>query len=225
MTSQAPASLRAWGEPVTEEAVTRIFGLIPAAGKSVRMGQPKLALPLGDRTIIERVVAILGSAGIIDVLVVLGPHVASLAKLATKAGAQVLQLAQETPDMRATIEQGLQWLEEHHRPAAADAFLLLPADHPALDATVIRQLLQARDQYPQASIFMPTYEGKRGHPVLIGWEHVARLRAWPRDQGLNTYLRQQEAVTCEVPTSAPEILRDLDTPADYERLLKEMGIS
>ncbi len=201
----------------------RIFGLIPAAGKSQRMGRPKLALPLGDRTILERVVAVLGSAGIADVLVVLGPHVASLAKLAAKAGAQVLQLAQETPDMRATIEQGLQWLEEHLRPTAADAFLLLPADHPTLEAAVIETLVQARDQHPQASILVPTYEGKRGHPALIGWDHVASLRAWPADQGLNTYLRQQETVTCEIPVPWPAVLVDLDTPADYERLLGARG--
>ena len=45
-------------------------------------------------------------------------------------------------------------------------------------------------------------------------------RRHPADQGLNTYLRQHSAVTREVPVSSPEILRDLDTPKDYERLLQ-----
>ena len=35
------------------------FAVVPACGHSTRMGRPKLALPLGDRTVIERVVAAL----------------------------------------------------------------------------------------------------------------------------------------------------------------------
>ncbi len=199
----------------------RTFGLIPAAGKSRRMGRPKLALPLGNCTILERVVAALRSAGIADVLVVLGPHVADLAKTARQAGAHVLQLAQETPDMRATIEQGLRWLEECFGTTDADGFLLLPADHPTLNAAIVRDLLQAHDRHPEATILVPTCERKRGHPVWIGWRHVAGLRAWPTDQGINAYLRQQGAATLEVPVSSPEVLCDLDTPADYERLLQQ----
>ena len=46
----------------------------------------------------------------------LGPHIADLQVCAERAGSSVLLLAEETPDMRATIERGLEWLEEHHTP-------------------------------------------------------------------------------------------------------------
>ena len=39
-----------------------IFALIPAAGKSTRMGRPKLALPLGEKTVLEHVIAALRQA-------------------------------------------------------------------------------------------------------------------------------------------------------------------
>jgi molybdenum cofactor cytidylyltransferase len=198
------------------KATPRIFALIPAAGKSVRMGRPKLALPLGDRTVLERVVATLHSAGIRNILVVLGPHVAELADKARAAGAEVLVLAAETPDMRATVEQGLQWLDTNRQPRPDDYFLLLPADHPTLDAAVIRWLLQAQTQHPKATLFVPTFSGKRGHPTLIGWNHVTGIRQLPSEQGLNAYLRSQPVQ--EVLVNSPEVLRDLDTPEDYERL-------
>lgn len=184
------------------------------------MGRPKLALPLGGRTVIEHVVAAIRQAGIEHVLVVLGPHVAELQPLAEGAGASVHVLAEATPDMRTTIEDGLRRLENRFDPQPTDAWLLVPADHPALKPDVVRLLLETRQSDPGHSIFIPTFQGKRGHPALIGWQHVAGMRLLPADQGLNTYLRQQIEQTRELAVESPEVLLDLDTPEDYERLLQ-----
>jgi molybdenum cofactor cytidylyltransferase len=196
------------------------LALLPAAGKSTRMGRPKLALPLAGRTVLEHAVAALRQAGVEHVLVVVGPHVPELVPLAEAAGAAVCRLAQETPDMRATVEHGLHWLGERFHPGPEDAWLLTPADHPALDATVVRQLGQARAAHPDRSIFIPAFAGRRGHPTLIGWKHVAGIRAHPAGQGLNTYLRRHAAETLEVPVTSAGVLCDLDTPEDYERLCR-----
>jgi CTP:molybdopterin cytidylyltransferase MocA len=194
------------------------FAIIPAAGHSARMGRPKLALPLGDRTVLERVVSALRGAGVEHVLVIVGPHVPQLAPLAERAGAHVLQLAEETPDMRATVEAGLSWLEGRFRPRPDDRWLLVPADHPALDPLLLRTLLEKGAGAPDKSIVVPTHGGRRGHPTLIDWKHVAGMRALPAGQGLNVYLRQHAAETLEVPVDSPGVLCDLDTPEDYERL-------
>jgi CTP:molybdopterin cytidylyltransferase MocA len=184
------------------------------------MGQPKLLLPWGGRTILDHVLTALHEAGVTHTLVVVGPQGAQLAEHARAGGAWVVQLADETPDMRATVEHGLHWLSERFSPAADDAWLLVPADHPTLHAEVIRRLAEARQTSPQHSIFVPTHQGRRGHPTLLAWKHVAGVRALPADAGLNTYIRSQGAQTLEVPVSDPTILWDLDTPADYERLLQ-----
>src|SRR5205807_6089865 len=113
------------------------FAVIPAAGKSTRMGRPKLALPLGGLTVLERVLGALRRGGVEHPVVVVGPHVRELAPLAQGAGAHVCCLAGETADMRATVEQGLRWLEERFRPRPGDDWLLVPADHPALAAGVV----------------------------------------------------------------------------------------
>jgi molybdenum cofactor cytidylyltransferase len=120
--------------------------------------------------------------------------------------------------MRATVEEGLRWLEENRQPTDDDSWLLVPADHPVLDAAVIRQLLQARRERPEMSIIVPTHQGRRGHPTLISWQHVAGIRRLPAGQGLNVYLRQHANETMELPVESPSILLDLDTPEDYERL-------
>jgi molybdenum cofactor cytidylyltransferase len=194
--------------------------LIPAGGKSSRMGRPKLALPLGDQTILEHVLDELRQAAVEPILVVVGPHTPELVPLAQAGGAQVLALVHGTPDMRTTVEHGLRWLEEHCQPQSEDSWLLVPADHPLLNASLVQQLTEARAGHPQFSVIIPTFEGRRGHPPLIAWKHVAGIRALPHELGLNAYLRQCEAQTLELPVAGSDILFDLDTPEDYTRLLR-----
>jgi molybdenum cofactor cytidylyltransferase len=195
-----------------------IYGLIPAAGKSTRMGQPKLALPLGGRTVIEHVIGALRRGGVDVVVVILGPHLSELQPVAQGAGASTYLLSEETPDMRATVEAGLRCLEDVFHPTPDDDWLLVPADHPALDPGVVRQLIDARRANPDKTIIIPTHAGRRGHPTLIAWGHVEGIRQHPAGQGLNTYLRRHAAETLEVPVASADILFDLDTPEDYERL-------
>jgi molybdenum cofactor cytidylyltransferase len=194
--------------------------LIPAGGRSARMGRPKLSLPLRGRTVLECVVAALRAGGVGRVLVVVAPHAAELVALAEAAGARVHLLPHETPDMRATVEEGLRWIERVWRPHPDEPWLLVPADHPTLDPEVVRLLLREYDRRGDASILVPVHEGRRGHPVALAWHHVAGIRRHPADEGLNTYLRRTAAATREIAVPSAEILRDLDTPEDYERLLR-----
>jgi len=195
------------------------FALIPAAGKSRRMGRPKITLPLGERTVLEHVISALQKAGIEHILVVLGAHVAHMSDLLHRAGARVLVPAEETHTMRATVEQGLTWLENRFHPKPSDSWFLVPADYPILEPAIVRKLVRKRQSNRHYSIFIPTYEGRRGHPALIGWRHVPLIRSSPPDIGLNVYLQRHKKKTLEVPVDSPTILWDLDTPEDYQRIL------
>ncbi|HZZ82878.1 MAG TPA: nucleotidyltransferase family protein [Gemmataceae bacterium] len=196
----------------------RTFGLIPAAGKSRRMGQPKLLLPLGDATVLERVVAAVRAAAVPEIVVVVAPDGDEIARIATAAGAFVVRLAEDTPDMRATVMHGLAWIAERFRPRDDDGWLLLPADHPTVRSEVVRAVLSAADE---GMIVVPTNGGRRGHPTWFGWPHVGGLAAFPPDVGLNAYIRAHAEQTREVPWPDAEILRDLDTPEDYQALLRQ----
>jgi molybdenum cofactor cytidylyltransferase len=196
------------------------IALIPAAGKSVRMGRPKLSLPLLGRTVLECVVAALRAGGVEHVLVVVAPQGAELISLAESAGADVCLLPHETPDMRATVEWGLTSIEQHWRPDSEVPWLLVPADHPTLSPQLVRLLLDEYQRRGTTSIVVPIHNGKRGHPVVLAWHHCEGIRRHPAGEGLNTYLRTQVVETREVEVGSAEILRDLDTPEDYERLLQ-----
>ncbi|HRV82275.1 MAG TPA: hypothetical protein P5218_12615, partial [Planctomycetota bacterium] len=58
-----------------------------------------------------------------------------------------------------------------------------------------------------------------GHPILMGPELVAALRALDPDTPLST-LRAQAHPLLACAVTRVEIVEDLDTPADFDRLCK-----
>jgi molybdenum cofactor cytidylyltransferase len=197
-----------------------IVAIIPAAGRSVRMGRSKLALPLGDTTVLGRVIQTLRDGGVDRNVVVLGPHVLELEALAQLSGAEVCRLPHDTGDMRETVVHGLDWIEQHEHPLPSDAFLLLPGDIPGVSSVVIRRLMATYEQSCARGIVVPVFDGRRGHPALIAWRHAAGIRTLSSQRGIDSYLREHAADTIEVPVDDMGVSSDLDTPADYDKLLK-----
>jgi len=197
------------------------FAIVPAGGNSTRMGRPKLTLPLGNTTVIGRVVSTLRAGGVERIVVVVGPHVSELIPLAQAAGADVLALSEPTPDMRTTVERGLEWIGKRCCPAMHDWWFLAPADHPAFAASVISNLLSMSDE-ARRSIIVPTHNGRRGHPALFRWHHAAGINAMPKDVGINSYLHAQANEVLELPVTDAGILANLDTPEDYARLMERL---
>ena len=68
---------------------------------------------------------------------------------------------------------------------------------------------------------IPTFRGRRGHPALIDWKHVQSIQALPANEGINSFLRQCAHEVAELPVNSEEVLLDLDTRADYERIQQE----
>jgi CTP:molybdopterin cytidylyltransferase MocA len=52
---------------------------------------------------------------------------------------------------------------------------------------------------------------------------VPDVFALPRDVGLNQLLRAHAAEVSELPVESRSVLCDLDTPEDYERLVRELA--
>jgi molybdenum cofactor cytidylyltransferase len=183
------------------------------------MGQPKLSLLVGGRTVLERLVSALKLGGVERILVVVGAHVHELAVIAKAAGAEALQLTSDTPDMRATVVAGLDHIAATDRPSPDDAWLLAPADHPGVTATLVRGLLVAGTESAGVEVIVPTYNGRRGHPTLIRWRYADDIRKLPTGQGINAFLQSPGLEVRELPVTEPGAVLDLDTPEDYARFL------
>jgi len=198
----------------------QIFGILPAAGRSERMGAPKLLLPWGDATLIEHVVGVWRSSRVSRVLVVVHPDDARLAELAERAGALVVRPERAPVDMKASVGYALAYAARFG-PEAGDAWMLAPADMPLLSAATIDRLIEAYARSAATAdggsrIWVPCLAGRRGHPVLFPWTLAAEVARLGADEGLNTLLARHRVETVEAGEEA--IFEDIDTPEDYDRL-------
>ena len=197
---------------------SRLFAILPAAGNSRRMGEPKLLLPLGKSTVIEQVVTVLRTGGLDRVVVVIRPGDEPLRRAAAAAGAHVVEPPEPPAEMRQSVQFGLDDLRMNRAPELRDGWLLMPADHPLLDVHVLETLLDRWNE-SDCPILIPTYHGRRGHPVLFRWELAAEVSQIPEGQGLNRLVKQRAAEVVELEVDDDAVLLDLDTPDDYARLL------
>lgn len=191
----------------------RSFAIVPAAGRSRRMGTPKLLLPWRHHTMVEEVLHRWKAAGVDHRIVVVHPADAELAQIARAAGAEVVVAPEPPPDMKVSVRLGLEYAAGRWQPQTADAWLLAPADMPELSPEIARRLLAEHETHPEA-IVVPNHNGRRGHPVLFPWPLAAAVGQLPEDRGVNVLVERGPVV--EVPFDLPRAA-DIDTPDEYDQ--------
>jgi molybdenum cofactor cytidylyltransferase len=98
-----------------------------------------------------------------------------------------------------------------------DAFFILPADIPLVSPSTIRLLAEQYDKN-QGKILFPCFEGRNGHPPLIASRFRDRIAGYDGEGGLKGALQHLEAAAVRVPVADENILFDMDSPADYDKL-------
>lgn len=192
----------------------RLFALIPAAGRSRRMGTSKLLLPWQHTTIIEQLIRTLTRPDIAAVVIVVRPDDHALQEAVKRTTALAIIPDHEPPEMRDSIEIGLRAIRQQFIPTDNDGWLLIPADHPLIERQVLDGLL-TRWSENNCEALLPTFGQRRGHPTLLRWSLAARIEQLPRDVGVNALLRSSPNLVIEWPTDRESVLADLDTPEDY----------
>ena len=199
-----------------------IAAVIPAAGRSQRMGRPKLTLPIQGVPLIARVILALRQGGAERIVVVVPPAFedgsAKLVRIAKEQGAETIIPDFQPPDMRVSVEIGLQHLSRGIEPRGV---LVTPGDTPGIHAACVTMIIE-RWQFEPASIVVPLHQGRRGHPVLFPWSLALRIGQLPSGVGVNAMLAEHCDRVVSIDLEDPSILEDIDTPEDY-RFWAESG--
>src|SRR5690606_41924039 len=119
---------------------------------------------------------------------------------------------------RVSVQHLLDAVELKHSPSPHDGWLLVPGDHPLVNAATLQRLIDEWHQHP-SSIVLPIEGGRRGHPTIFPWPLAGRARDLPPGAGVNHLLHDGETPIIEVPIDDPTIHLDLDTPEDYQQAL------
>ncbi|MDH6116107.1 CTP:molybdopterin cytidylyltransferase MocA [Kitasatospora sp. GAS204A] len=186
--------------------------LVLAAGGGRRLGgRPKALLPFQGRPLVEHAVEVVREGGCDPVLVVLGAARDQVLATAELAGCTVLANPDWAEGMGGSLRTGLAAL-----PAGCSGVLVSLVDTPGVTPAAVARLLAAHRA--GATLAAAGYQGRRGHPVLIGAEHLAEAAETARgDAGARALLTNHQAELRLVECGDIAVPDDLDTPADLAR--------
>jgi molybdenum cofactor cytidylyltransferase len=192
-----------------------IAAVVLAAGRSVRMGRPKLLLPLADgRSMLAHVVGLLKAGGAEPVLVVMSPE-EGVADEADRVGARAVRLGAPLPgEMIGSLQRGLEAAEK----TPAEAALILPGDMPFVQPATIRSILDLW-LLERPPVLVPSFQNRRGHPVCLARETWADIQALQPPTSLRDYLRRHGDGIRYLVVEDAGVLEDVDAPEDYDRAM------
>lgn len=190
-----------------------IIGIILAAGESKRMGFPKALLAIQGTSFVRSIIEKHRQAGIEQIIVVTGAHCEDVGNEVNAPGVTVAHNKDYMRGQLSSIQTGIKAAEQF----LFDAILLHPVDHPLITGDTITLLIE---QYRAASfpIVLPTYQKKRGHPVIFSSSLFPELYAAPADIGARSVVWNHKAEVLEIETADKGILQNIDTPETYENL-------
>jgi len=199
----------------TEHMLTppQIVAIVPAAGRSRRMGRCKPLIEIDGEPMLLRLVRILGEGGTSRRLVVVSRRVAeAIGRRLRATGADVLLNDDPRSEMIDSIRIGLRAVSVSG-PRAADGVLITPADMPRITADDVRACVDAFARDPQQMV-VATHGGRRGHPLIVPAAWAPELRSPALDRGLRELLRLRADRLREATCPTPGVLHDADRPED-----------
>ncbi len=188
------------------------MAIVLAAGASQRMGRPKPLVSVGGRTLLARVLATLRTSHVGAIEVVLGSDAEQIRRAVALNGVTVVENPDFAQGMSSSLRAGVRALP----PSASHALIVL-ADQPFVTAKTVDRLVQ-RATSGDGRIFIPTYRGVRGNPVLFDARLAPEVDAIRGDVGCRDMFPNHPHEIREVEVDDPGILIDLDTPAELSAI-------
>ncbi len=194
---------RAQAEPAR---LPRIAAVVLAAGQSRRMGAAnKLLAEIDGVAMLDRALAAARRSQAVSVLVVTGHD---RKRIEASVDAPTVHNPDYADGLSTSLRTGIAALPED-----IDGALVLLGDMPFVSAAHIDRLIAAFNPLEGRSICVPTFNGKRGNPVLWGRDLFAEIRAVSGDVGAKHLIGANGDLLVEVPMPDAGVLRDIDTPA------------
>ena len=196
-----------------------ISAIVLAAGASSRMGQVKAALPLGPggRTVLSTAVTTLLEAGLPAVTVVAGAH------------PDAVRGAWPSRDRRVRIIDHSGWAQGQLSSLVAglnavdhpqlEGLLVTLVDVPLVTVATVRAVVAAWRK-TRAPIVRPVDGPLHGHPVIFDRSVFEELRGADPALGAKSVFAAHLREILDVPVSDSGAFQDLDTPEDYQKVLK-----
>jgi molybdenum cofactor cytidylyltransferase len=195
-----------------------LAGVVLAAGRSARMGSPKALLDFLGLPFIVRILQALEALEVKTRLVVLGPDAPRIQPVIADHDCMIVDNPEPETGPIASLRAALHGLQ----PVQPHAILVWPVDLPHVRVSTVERVMEAQRR-TGAPVVVPTFAERRGHPVIWGSQVFQDLLENPlaTREGARAVLHLHEQQIVAVPVDDPAVIDQVNTPEDYERLVRE----
>ena len=199
-----------------------LAAIILAAGDSTRMGRPKALLPDPEgRAFVARLVRTFHTAGVPNIIVVTGSLHAKIADALAADGLPVTPQLVNNPQPAlgqvSSLWMGLDAAIQH----GVQGVLMTLVDIPMVRPSTVQQVVDTWTQC-RAPIVRPAVGARHGHPVLFDQAVFDALRHAPITEGARAVVHANADRIVDVPVDDEGCLLDVDTPADYDAVIRKL---
>lgn len=188
-----------------------IAAVVLAAGSSERMGSAnKLHLPIDGVPLLRGSLETLLTSNVEEVVVVLGHEQESTRALIDDLPLRLVYNEAHSSGQMTSVHCGLTALR-----AAYNGVIIALGDQPALSIADINRLIDAFLNRIGGEVVVPTYQGKRGNPIIISESCRADILAGTRNLGCRKFIEKNPELVRMIEMPNPSVVIDLDTPQQY----------
>lgn len=191
-----------------------ISAIVLAAGLSSRMGNPKLLLKLGSKTIIEHVVDEVLCSQVEEVLVVLGAYQQEIQKLLIGRYVKTIINPEYALGQGTSVAIGAQNVSQDAR-----GMLFLTGDQPCIKSQIIDEIINTFNK-SNAFIVQPYYGNRPGNPCLFSAKLRGELAKLCGAEGGKNLIKKYAEHLVTVPFPGGPEGWDIDTVEDYNHIIK-----
>ena len=195
----------------------KISAILLGAGESKRMGKNKLFLSWGKRTILGHCLQALLRSMVKEVVIVLNDQMKELDHRLDKKKVKVVVNPDYKNGMSTSIRCGLKALDPN-----SDGILIALGDQPFLKTRTINALIEVFGR-AEGKIIVPSFRGRRGHPVIFDRKYEEELLRLRGDAGGKTIMMKHPEDVHIVPVKSEGVIRDIDIWEDYLSLFPSPG--
>jgi molybdenum cofactor cytidylyltransferase len=186
----------------------KVAAIVLAAGRSSRMGAAnKLLTDVDGVPMVRRAVEAATASHARPVIVVTGNEQGKVQAALRGCKATFVHNPRFAEGMSTSLQAGLAAL-----PANVDGALVCLGDMPLVTASAIDRLIAAFNPLEGRAVCVPTWNGKRGNPVLWDRRFFAAMADLAGDVGAKHLIGEHAELVAEVAMSDDAVLTDIDTP-------------
>ena len=179
------------------------------------MGSPKALLSYRGKTFVDHLLDVTRHPRAGFTCVVLGANATGIRKVLGNRVANVVVNEEWQKGQLSSIQAAIRSL-----PAETAGLVLCPVDHPMISAALVAKLIEVFDSSGK-SVALPTFRGKRGHPVIFRSTLYDELLAASFEIGARQVVWAHADDIAEVPVEEEGVILNINDPEALKRAQAE----